>query len=161
MNANRKIQPIIVAILIASLFGAGCSLFRRPDNFDAIELPASERLKLPDSARQDIPTKESRIETASTVTKATDKPMSTFQLVADKSKKGLQTVGRAALVGMVWISLGLGKSIIDDALGRDEEDKDGFDPDPLWHQGYGFNNPNNERIRNGQPVLNFDGTEAK
>ncbi len=29
----------------------------------------------------------------------------------------------------------------------------------LWRQGYGFNNPNAERIRNGQEPLNFDGSE--
>lgn len=27
--------------------------------------------------------------------------------------------------------------------------------DRLWKQGYGFNNPNPERIRNGQKPLNF------
>ncbi|MFT5324384.1 MAG: hypothetical protein ACI8P0_002246 [Planctomycetaceae bacterium] len=27
--------------------------------------------------------------------------------------------------------------------------------DRLWKQGYGFNNPNPERIRNGQKSLNF------
>ena len=32
--------------------------------------------------------------------------------------------------------------------------------DSLWRQGYGFNNPNPERIRNGQPAVNFDGREA-
>ncbi len=30
--------------------------------------------------------------------------------------------------------------------------------DRLWREGYGFNNPNPERVRNGQPPLNFDGT---
>lgn len=37
------------------------------------------------------------------------------------------------------------------------------DPDlnDLWRQGYGFNNPNPERIRNGEPPLNFDGSESK
>jgi len=27
--------------------------------------------------------------------------------------------------------------------------------DRLWKQGYGYNNPNPERIRNGQKPLNF------
>ena len=27
--------------------------------------------------------------------------------------------------------------------------------DRLWKQGYGYNNPNSERIRNGQKPLNF------
>lgn len=31
--------------------------------------------------------------------------------------------------------------------------------DRLWKQGYGFNNPNPERIRNGQRPLNFDGSD--
>ena len=42
----------------------------------------------------------------------------------------------------------------------DEDEEEGFDPDELWRQGYGFNNPNPERIRNGQPALNFDGSVA-
>lgn len=42
----------------------------------------------------------------------------------------------------------------------DEDEPMGFDPDPLWHAGYGFNNPNNERMRNGEPLLNFDGSVA-
>lgn len=31
--------------------------------------------------------------------------------------------------------------------------------DRLWKQGYGFNNPNPERIRNGQKPLRFGETE--
>jgi hypothetical protein len=31
----------------------------------------------------------------------------------------------------------------------------------LWLQGYGFKNPNPDRAKKGQPLLNFDGTEAK
>jgi hypothetical protein len=30
--------------------------------------------------------------------------------------------------------------------------------DSQWRQGYGFNNPNPERIRKGQPPVNFDGS---
>ena len=30
--------------------------------------------------------------------------------------------------------------------------------DELWRQGYGYNNPNVERIRNDQEPLNFDGS---
>ncbi len=30
--------------------------------------------------------------------------------------------------------------------------------DRLWRQGYGFNNPNLERIKNGCPPVDFDGT---
>lgn len=28
----------------------------------------------------------------------------------------------------------------------------------LWRSGYGFNNPNAERIKNGCPPVNFDGS---
>jgi hypothetical protein len=31
--------------------------------------------------------------------------------------------------------------------------------DRLWKQGYGFNNPNPERIRNGQKPLRFNESE--
>lgn len=38
--------------------------------------------------------------------------------------------------------------------------KDKSPADRLWRAGYGFNNPNPERMRNGQPLLNFDGSVA-
>ena len=49
---------------------------------------------------------------------------------------------------------------------QDAQVDDPFDPpsdeetmfDQLWREGYGFNNPNPERIRQGKPPLNFDGT---
>jgi hypothetical protein len=31
----------------------------------------------------------------------------------------------------------------------------------LWRQGFGFNNPNPDRISKGLPPLNSDGTESK
>lgn len=30
-----------------------------------------------------------------------------------------------------------------------------------WRSGYGFNNPNPDRIKNGKAPLNFDGSEYK
>jgi hypothetical protein len=33
--------------------------------------------------------------------------------------------------------------------------------DRLWRQGYGYKNPNPERVRQGLPPLNFDGSEHK
>jgi hypothetical protein len=39
-----------------------------------------------------------------------------------------------------------------------EPEKHDSEIDRLWRQGYGFNNPNAERIRKNQPPLNFDGT---
>lgn len=96
-----------------------------------------------------------------TVTEKAEESMSTFELVADKSKKGLRMAGKAVLTGVIWVGYGMAKSIIENTPGIDDDEDDGFDPEPLWHQGYGYNNPNNERIRKGQPVLNFDGTEAR
>ena len=100
------------------------------------------------------------VEAEPTVTAHAEESMSTFELVANKSKKGLRMAGKAVLTGVVLVGDGMAKSIIKNALGIDDDDH-GFDPDPLWHQGYGSNNPNNERIRKGLPVLNFDGTEAR
>jgi hypothetical protein len=31
----------------------------------------------------------------------------------------------------------------------------------LWHEGFGFNNPNPDRFSKGLPPLNFDGKESK
>lgn len=30
----------------------------------------------------------------------------------------------------------------------------------LWRQGYGYNNPNPDRIRRGEAPLNFDGSQG-
>ena len=40
-------------------------------------------------------------------------------------------------------------------------DREDTQIDHLWRQGYGFNNPNPERIRNGKPPLNLDGSVHK
>ena len=42
---------------------------------------------------------------------------------------------------------------------RNSSDHSEFDADSLWRQGYGFDNPNSERLRNGQTPLNFNGQE--
>ncbi len=161
-NVSVPIRQVIFAVWAVSLCGSGCSLFDRSKNFDAIAQPVSYRLQLPESARLADSSEAMPVEAEPTVTEKVEESMSTFKLVADKSKKGLQMAGKAVLTGVVWVGYGMTKSIIENALGiDDDDDDDGFDPDPLWHQGYGFNNPNNERIRKGKPVLNFDGTEAR
>lgn len=33
--------------------------------------------------------------------------------------------------------------------------------DELWRAGYGFNNPNAERLKEGKPPLDFDGREHR
>ena len=76
-----------------------------------------------------------------------EESMSTFELVANKSKKGLRMAGKAVLTGVVLVGDGMAKSIIKNALGIDDDDDHGFDPDPLWHQGYGYNNPNNVLLK--------------
>ncbi len=80
------------------------------------------------------------------------------KFVAGKTKDATATTLKYVGAGVVMLGVWIMKSWLDD----DEDDrKRGFDPDPLWRQGYGFNNPNNERIRNGQPPLNFDGSVAE
>ena len=37
----------------------------------------------------------------------------------------------------------------------------GFDADSLWKQGYGFNNPNPQRLKDGLAPVNFDGRTDK
>jgi hypothetical protein len=162
-NTKPSTRQVMLTVWIACLFGSGCSLFDRSENFDAIEQPVSyRRLQLPESVRLADASAAMQLEAEPSVTEKAEESMSTFELAADKSKKGLRMAGKAVLTGVVWVGYGMTKSIIENALGiDDDDDDDGFDPDPLWHQGYGYNNPNNERIRKGQPVLNFDGTEAR
>lgn len=40
-----------------------------------------------------------------------------------------------------------------------ESESSSMDLDALWRDGAGYNNPNPERIRNGQRPLNLDGEE--
>ena len=159
-HADVPIRQVIFAVWVACLFGSGCSLVDRSKHFDAIEHPVSYRLQLPESVRLTDASEAMPVEAEPTVTEKAEESMSTFELVADKSKKGFRMAGKAVLTGVVWVGDGMAKSIIENTLGIDEDD-DGFDPSPLWHQGYGYNNPNNERIRKGQPVLNFDETAAR
>ncbi|WP_186774929.1 hypothetical protein [Allorhodopirellula solitaria] len=75
--------------------------------------------------------------------------------ILGKTKSAIATTGKAIGVGVLLVGFFVAKIWLDD-----DEDEEGYDPDPLWRQGYGFNNPNNERIKNGEPVLNFDGSVA-
>ena len=56
------------------------------------------------------------------MTERAEESMSTFQLVSDKSKKGLRSAGKAVLSGVVWVGCGMAKSIIENALGIDDDD---------------------------------------
>lgn len=40
-------------------------------------------------------------------------------------------------------------------------DREDREVDQLWRDGYGYRNPNPERAKRGQPLLNFDGTEYR
>ncbi len=57
---------------------------------------------------------------------------------------------RLVLVLLAFSGTGIGC-----AKDRDPND----DLNQLWRGGYGFNNPNVERIQNGQEPLNFDGSK--
>ena len=81
--------------------------------------------------------------------------------LSQQSRGMAVTAGKGFINGLGWIGMGITKAIIEDVLFDNNRDKNGFDPNPLWHQGYGFNNPNHERIKQGLPVLNFDGSVAK
>lgn len=59
----------------------------------------------------------------------------------------------------VLISLALAALLLGSGCATDGEENDSFNG--LWRQGYGFNNPNAERIPNKEPPLNFDGSMSK
>ena len=75
---------------------------------------------------------------------------------ADHAKEACVATVKLAATGLFLLT----SSIFKGWLNAKDKDRKRFDPDPLWRAGYGFNNPNAERIRNGQPVLNFDGSVA-
>lgn len=56
---------------------------------------------------------------------------------------------------LVLILLAISVAGLGCAKDRDASD----DLNGLWRGGYGFNNPNAERIQNGQAPLNFDGSK--
>ena len=47
---------------------------------------------------------------------------------------------------------------LDEPIDQPSEEESDSMIDQLWREGYGFNNPNPERKRQGKPLLNFDGT---
>lgn len=87
----------------------------------------------------------------------------TYQMPAEQKTKPAGFAGKVksayahVIGGILWSFMQVGAATIEDRLDV-KEDNGGFDPDPLWHQGYGFENPNSQRIRDGNPVKNFDGT---
>lgn len=91
---------------------------------------------------------------ASSVVAAEEKPLG----VLGKTKRAITNTGKAVgktvlLVGIVLVAVVLHSN--------DDDSESDSGANHLWKQGYGFNNPNPDRIRNGQPVLNFDGSVAK
>ena len=88
-------------------------------------------------------------------------------LPTDGLGKAKQTLGKTTTVfanvvlgGLNLIGWGTDKLAVFffDREDDDDNDFDGFETDHLWREGYGFNNPNSDRIRAGQPVQNFDGS---
>ncbi|MBV9123449.1 MAG: hypothetical protein JO112_08840 [Planctomycetes bacterium] len=55
---------------------------------------------------------------------------------------------------LAWALLIMGTAL----AGCADDDHDS-DINQLWRQGYGFHNPNYQRLKNGQKPLNFDGSE--
>ena len=137
MNNYRNTKRwLLVAALSACMLPVqtGCRRLRKPPEFTALAQPTT--LTVPASAAP-----------------AKAEP----QGVAGKAKAAAAATAKfAGVVVLGVVVFGLGLWFDDD----DDEDSDRFDPDPLWREGYGYNNPNNERIREGKPVLNFDGSVA-
>jgi hypothetical protein len=65
---------------------------------------------------------------------------------------------RTILFLLLLISVGGGCRVSSPVKSTDRG-KDEFCADTLWRQGYGFNNPNLERMRTGLKPVNFDGRE--
>lgn len=148
---HRGMLPLGTALVLA--FSSGCSLFERRSEFAAITQPISYR-SVPS------PNQDQNIATETPSTKQDSDPPSKWHAIKNKTNQAMRRTNQVVLHSLAWITGIVVKSVWDDLIGEDKKAK-AFDPDPLWHQGYGFNNPNVERIRNGQPVLNFDGTVAR
>lgn len=67
----------------------------------------------------------------------------------------MKTIACLAMVGCIVLS-GCRTLQPDYSLFKSDQEEQ---IDELWRQGYGRNNPNVARIRNGQEPLNFDGSE--
>jgi hypothetical protein len=128
-------QPLhrlcFIALVISLTLPAGCRMLSKQPAAPATAQPVSFTHRVKDSTK----------------------------FVAGKTKDAAVTTLKYAAAGVVTLGVFIMKSWLDDD--EDDDRKRGFDPDPLWRQGYGYNNPNNERIRQGQPPLNFDGSVAE
>lgn len=124
---------VTVIVCIGLLLFPGCTAFQQKRRFDALTQPVS--YSAPTSDDGDA------------------------RGLAGKARSACAKAGRMVVTGVALLGCLVLHLWLDDD--DDDEEKSGFDPDPLWHAGYGFNNPNAERRKNRQPGrINFDGTVA-
>ncbi len=71
-------------------------------------------------------------------------------------------------LSMLFIGSSAGCSVEKDPIAiakhranRERNEKAKKEIDKMWHEGYGFNNPNPDRISKGLRPLDFDGKESK
>lgn len=131
----NTLHRLCVLVLTGSIIFSGCRLHPKQHQFPALSQAAKNGNEL----------------VIQPVSHQTPKEKTGF--VAKSKRIAGKTL---AFVGAGFVMLVIA-ALTDD----DDDEKSVFDPNPLWHQGYGYNNPNNERIKNGEPVLNFDGSVAK
>lgn len=150
-----------LVILIGFPLSFGCSWIKSKPRFDALEQPVAYRSDLPGSAEVTILSDAESLGEVASQAEDVAEPPSRLATLVDGSKQVALTAGKFTISAAGWLGFHIGKSLVKGLLGVEDEEKTGFDPDPLWRQGYGFNNPNGERLREGLPPLNFDGSEAK
>ena len=108
-------------LCLVFIFNPGCKALKKKDDFSALVQPVSYRTDVSDQEEA--------------------------KGVLGKTKSAIVKTGKFLGAGLVLIGVWVIKSWSDD----DDAPKPGFDPNPLWRQGYGFNNPNVERIKKGLP----------
>jgi hypothetical protein len=68
------------------------------------------------------------------------------------------SLGQLAILCCLLASLHLAGCAAPDTKDNSTDD---IDMDRLWREGYGFNNPNAERIRQGLPPLDYSGRVSR
>ena len=143
LRSHQQANLIFGLLLLALVVAGGCKV---PFNS-----PGSLSIAKPSSVTEPLPPTTGPTHLTGSADLSTSRLDSLAERIQDFSSASRRFLG-AVTVG---VSTALIRGWFENLFHEETE------IDRLWQQGYGYNNPNPDRIKKGQPVLNFDGKVAR